>query len=1089
MLIDNENKNKKVHEWIEDYTNDGTLDIVTGYFTVGALGYLSKITNDKINKYRFVLGDIVSSEQLRSHTIDLLNENISIESSLKLKNVAMEAVEFLKQSKVETKTLEPNFCHAKAYIFDDIKDDRHKYFITGSSNLTEAGIGLKYTNNIELNIAETGSNDQFKNLLEWFNELWTKPQAHYKKTVIDEKGKKQQVDFKEYLIKQIETIFIEYSPETLYYKILFELFGEELLQEQEDPNFNREIGKLENSAIYNTLYDFQQKGVLSLIKMLQKFNGAILADAVGLGKTWSALAVIKYYQLQGRETILLCPKKLENNWKQYLKRKNSRFKNDSFDFIVRYHTDLFENRLEKNDIDFNHLQSDKPKLLVIDESHNLRNAKSNRYKFLVKKLLKKNQNIKVLLLSATPINNSLNDIRNQFKLMTKDDDNGFYEELGIKSIDGTFKTSQTVFNKWIETDNKHISSFIKKLPSDFFRLTDALTVARTRNMILEHSSQIEFPTKKTPQNIYISPKNIGRFETFTELFDSLPPKLTAYKPAYYIDEDTADVTHNEKLRDKALVRMIYILLTKRFESSWKSFYDTILKVQSYHQNIYDTAIKYQNTKVDNSIIENLEEFDSEEIDEELAIGKREIKLSQIDKCGNLESFIADLYLDITAMNDLISNMEIFKNNIDDEKGNLSKDTKLEELIKIIHKKQLCKNKKLIIFTAYTDTALYLNEQLKIRGIKKTELVHGNTKNYETILQKFAPFTKLYKEKQWNNFEGTTYQEWKSWINENDNTTKELLKNQIDILIATDVLSEGQNLQDADMVVNYDIHWNPVRVIQRMGRIDRIGSPNKEIEGVNFWPSKDINDYLGLQDRIEQRMTTMKIVGSEIDTKFTTTLHQMAEDENLEQSQTAKMLQQMQTSWDDIETSDNSLGFNDLSLEQFRQDLFDEMNKDKDRNKLKNMPKGIFTGFKKFEDIKSDTELLALLKNHKTNQYELIYLDKNGNAILQNQKEILDFLSKNKDKDRYVSKNIDSGKLEDINKLQSMIQKWSDNLCLKNITNEDGTVDKKAGSKAIDVLNKLKIGQKQAVQKVKENLTIEEEFNIDNYNLIAWFVVQ
>jgi superfamily II DNA/RNA helicase len=1086
LLIDNENKNKKVYEWIQDYTNTGTLDIVTGYFTIGALNYISKTTNSKIDKYRFILGDIVSTEQLQSYTIDLLNENLSIEASLKLKSIAIEAVEFLKQEKVEVKTLEPNFCHAKAYIFDDIKDDRHKYFITGSSNLTESGIGLKYTNNIELNIAETGSNDQFKNLFEWFNELWNKPQAHYKKTVIDKKGKKQQVDFKEYLLKQIETIFIEYTPETLYYKVLFELFGEELLKEQDNPKFNKEIGKLETSIIYKTLYEFQKKGVLSLIKMLEHYDGAILADAVGLGKTWSALAVIKYYQFQGRETILLCPKKLENNWKQYLKRKNSKFKNDDFDFIVRYHTDLFENRLEKDDIDFNHLQSDKPKLLVIDESHNLRNAKSNRYKFLVETLLKKNQNIKVLLLSATPINNSLNDIRNQFKLMTKDDDNGFYEKLGIKSINGTFKTSQIVFNKWIETNNKHISHFIKELPSEFFKLTDSLTVARTRNMILKHSSQIEFPVKKIPQNIYVSPKNIGKFKTFTELFDSLPPKLTAYKPAYYIDDDISDVTHNEKLRDKALVRMIYILLAKRFESSWKSFYDTIVKVQLYHQDIYNKAQKYKKTKEDNKIINNIKGID---IDEEFIIGKREIRISQIDKCGNIDTFIDDLKLDITSMKTLIQEIEKFKNIINKENSITSKDTKLEELIRVINKKQESQNKKLIIFTAYTDTAIYISEQLKTRGIKKTELVHGNTKNYETILQKFAPFTKLFKEKQWNDYDGdkNNYNQWKIWISKNDANTNELLNNQVDILIATDVLSEGQNLQDANMVINYDIHWNPVRIIQRMGRIDRIGSPNKEIEGVNFWPSKDINDYLGLQNRIEQRMTTMKIVGSEIDTNFTDKLKNMAEDENLEQSQIAKMLLQMQTSWDDIETSDNSLGFNDLSLEQFRQDLYDELQKKNDF--YRNMPKGIFTGFKKYDTMDTYTELLALLKNRKTKQYELIYLDKDGNIILQNQKDILEFLSFHKTKDRYVSKDIDSGKIEDINKLQLIIQKWIHNLYSKDITNEDGIIKKKAGKKAVDVLNKLKIGQKQAVEKVKENLTIEKEFNIGNYDLIVWFVIE
>ena len=349
-------------------------------------------------------------------------------------------MEFLKQSKVEIKTLEPNFCHAKLYLFNDPKDERYNYFITGSSNLTEAGIGLKQTNNVELNIAETGENDRFNSLLNWFEELWNRSEAHYTKTIVLENGATKQQNFKEYLIEQIGNIFIEYSPKQLYYKILFELFGEQLLKEQNDPNFSREIGKLENSVIYKSLYEFQQKGVLTLIKMIQNYNGAILADAVGLGKTWSALAVIKYFQLQGYENIILCPKKLQNNWQQYLKKRGSLFEEDNFDYIVRFHTDLYEDRLEKDGLTItDYFQNDKPKLLIIDESHNFRNSKSNRYRFLVETLLKKNQNIKLLLLSATPINNSLLDIRNQFKLIVKDDDNGFYETFGIRSIDGVFK--------------------------------------------------------------------------------------------------------------------------------------------------------------------------------------------------------------------------------------------------------------------------------------------------------------------------------------------------------------------------------------------------------------------------------------------------------------------------------------------------------------------------------------------------------------------------------------------------------------------------------------------------------------------------
>jgi ERCC4-related helicase len=1065
MLIDNENQNKKVHEWISDYSDNGTLDIVTGYFTVGALAYLSQATNEKMKKYRFILGDIVNTEQLQNHTINLLNENISIEASLKLKAVAKEAVKFLQQSKVEAKTLEPNFCHAKAYIFNT-KKDNDKTFLMGSSNLTEAGIGLKRTNNIELNIAETGNNYEFQHILEWFNELWNKPQAHYKKTIVDDNGKEKKVDFKEYLIKEIEQIFIEYTPKEMYYKVLFELFGEELLKEQDDPKFNREIGRLENSVIYNTLYDFQQKGVLSLIKMLEHYDGAILADAVGLGKTWSALAVIKYYQLQGRETILLCPKKLEHNWKQYLKRKNSKFKSDELDYIVRYHTDLYEDRLEKDDIDFSHLQSDKPKLIVIDESHNLRNAKSNRYKFLVEHLLKANQNIKVLLLSATPINNSLNDIKNQFNLIIKDNDHGFLDNLDIKSLTGTFRVAQREFNQWATSENKKISKFIEKLPPEFIRLTDSLTVARTRNMI----EGLKFPKKKKPQNIFVTPKDIGDFTTFKDMLDSLPPKLTAYKPAYYIEEDTTDVTHNEKLRDKALVKMIYILLAKRFESSWKSFYDTISRVNDYHQSIYNTAVKYRTNKKDVLLTQDEEIKNSDEMFDELSIGKREIKLSQIDSCGELDNFIDDLNEDLTSMKKLLTNLRHFEDSISIEKELTSKDTKLEKLIEILKDKENAENKKVIIFTAYTDTVNYIYDELEKRGIKKMAVVHGGTKKYEPILQRFAPFTKLYNEKEWNDFDGDSYEEWTKWIEQNNPRTKELLDNQIDILIATDVLSEGQNLQDADMVINYDIHWNPVRIIQRMGRIDRIGSINDSIQGVNFWPSKDVNDYLNLQVRIEERMATMKVVGSEIDTNFTDNLQEMAEDENLEKTQTAKMLEKLNVSWDDIEINDTSLGFNDLSLEQFRQDLLDEMRKKNDF--YKNMPKGVFSGFVK-DNLSENIELVALLKNRQNKQYELIYIDKNGNSLLQNQKEVLEFLAQNKDNLREVPQTIDSGDIKAIEQLQSMITTWA-------------TPIKKV--KATKLLEGIMKGSKTSINRLEKNETVDKEFDIENYDLVVWMIV-
>jgi hypothetical protein len=280
MILDNENSNLKVYEWIVKYTEEGTVDIITGYFTIGALAYISQQINHKIAKFRLVLGDIVNLDLVENRPLDLLNENITIEAALNLSRLAKEAVAFLKQDKVKAKTLEPNFCHAKCYLFNPSKnDDRNKYFISGSSNLTEAGIGLKHTNNLELNIAETGNNNQYKELVKWFTELWNKPQAHQEKTIIFKDSSRKKVNFKQYLIKEIEKIFIEYTPREIYYKILFELFGNQILEIENDPEFNRQVGRLENTAIFHSLYDFQKKGVISLIRMLQKYDGAILADA------------------------------------------------------------------------------------------------------------------------------------------------------------------------------------------------------------------------------------------------------------------------------------------------------------------------------------------------------------------------------------------------------------------------------------------------------------------------------------------------------------------------------------------------------------------------------------------------------------------------------------------------------------------------------------------------------------------------------------------------------------------------------------------------------------------------------------------
>jgi superfamily II DNA or RNA helicase len=1141
MILDNKNENLKVHEWISQYTEEGKLDIVTGYFTIGALAYLSMQVKHKIEHFRFVLGDIVNIDAVNERALDLLNENISIEAALKLNNLAQEAVEFLKLDKVDVKTLEPNFCHAKVYLFNPKNNDqRNIYFISGSSNLTEAGIGLKTANNIELNIAETGKNNQYKELAAWFKGLWASPQAHKDKTVAGDNGKKYTVPFKQYLIEEIERIFIRYTPKELYYKVLFELFGSQIMDDKNDPEFNKQVGRLENSVIFNTLYEFQQKGVLSLIKMLQKYNGAILADAVGLGKTWSALAVMKFFQLQGREVILLCPKKLQHNWNRYRKNQESKFERDKLEFFIRFHTDLQADRLEKyTDRADSLFINDKPKLFVIDESHNLRNDKSKRYKFFVDEILKKNEDVKVLMLSATPINNSLNDIRNQFKLMVQGDVHGFDEKLGVRNIDYTFRTAQREFNEWRNEENPKIGEFIKKLPAGFFTLTDSLTVARTRAMIEGQQKELVFPVKAKPDNIFITPKEIGNFENFEELFDHFPPMLSGYQPAFYAEsiedirkrqrakrkgETDISVIEDEVQRDRFLVKMMYILMVKRLESSWFSFKSTVEKILTHHQNALQRIKDYEESKAGKIYeITNGNIFEDDDLAdeyEEFTLGKkRKINLADIDNAGNIKWYKKDLKKDIEALENLLNNLNKFEKEVEKEviiPGKLeSIDDKLETLIDKIKTKQQSSinnnNRKVVIFTVYHDTAEYLFNQLKARGFNKIAMVSGSGaktddsdvehKNFEPVLERFAPYTKLFKEKEWafepsstSLNESEKYSEWLSWIKDNDEKTYQKVQNPIDILIATDALSEGQNLQDADMVINYDIHWNPVRIIQRMGRIDRLGSPNKQIFGINFWPSNNINSYLDLQGRIEHRMAVMKLAGSEVHLEFSDTFKEMADDINLENKMKARMMEQMQTSWDDIETNEHGLGFDDLSLEKFRQDLLAELQAN--QKKYEKMPNGVYTGFLADKEVCPEEGIIALLgypakppktENYDYQYYNLIYINKKGENVLLNQKEVLDALTLHKENERYVPDSIDKGEKNAINGLAEAINKWLKSQAVEEVT-VDGHIKKKMGKEATDLLRKLRKGDRKAVERVKEDVKPDEKYKPENFDLIAWFLV-
>lgn len=1139
MLVDNHSTEFKVHNFIQQYINDGSMDIVTGYFTVGALCHFANLTNEKIAQYRIILGDITQRDVTEISSLDLLNADLSLEKALSLKKLANEAVDFLKLNKVSLKTLEPNFCHAKLYLFKSEKNDRQKnFYISGSSNLTEAGIGIKQSDNFELNIADFGGNEQYKEILNWFNALWEHPKAHNFKILVDENGKETKIDFKTYLINEISKLFQEFLPNDIYFKILFERFYNDISLSINTPEYQRNIQKLKDSEIYNTLYEFQQKGAESLINRIEKYNGAILADAVGLGKTWTALAVMKYFHNRGREILLLCPKKLHYNWLKYKKNQNSRFEKDELEYHIRFHTDLDEKLMQKPEYvhdrkDYN-FTNKKPKLIVIDESHNLRNDKSKRFEYLLEEIIKKNEDVKVLLLSATPINTDFKDVRNQLKLITKDNNGAFKEEMDINNLDYLFKQTSKHYNQWQQEKEASITELTQSFGRDFFKLTDSLIVARTRKMIVHQQRNLVFPTKAKPINKYITPKIMLEASTLTDLINMFPPYLAGYQPNYYTltaeerrqrDIDYQNKTYNKDVlndeiqRDKFLVKMMTILLLKRLESSWYSFHSTVNNILDNHRNTLIKLQRYKEIKTDDKITAFLTNIPEEEDEyQEFTLGKREIKLADIDKAGSLDDFEKDLLADVESLESLSDGMDNFARIIKKEERNTNKakssDTKLQELITILNdKKENATNKKVIIFTTYTDTAQYLFEQLSARGFSKIAMINGNgartdyegemhIPNFEGVLERFAPFTKLFVERKWEDFECEAespqerYTLWKEWVVSVDKKVKQQLATPIDILIATDALSEGQNLQDADMVINYDIHWNPVRTIQRVGRIDRLGSPNQEVFTVNFWPAPNINEYLNLQTRIEKRMAAMKIIGSEDIKDFTENYGNIAIDTDLEERQNQKMLEQMQDSIEELET-EKSFGFDDLSLEMYRQDLALEL--ENRLNHYLQLPNGIFSGVAFAEAIENEQKegIIALLgspvrkaKQKKAyQQLKLVYVDAQGKEILVNEKEILHYLSQQKNAPRYGCEKLDIGDPEEVKHYANALAQWFEHQQANTVVDEEGHTKKVAGKASLDMLDQLSKGKKTAIEEMKNTQTMSTKYNKNNWDLITWLIVK
>ena len=1132
MLIDNKKNRypddglniKTVWDFINTFSGKksnqtGNLDIVTGYFTIRALSQLYNEIPEE-DKFRIVSSELVKPEDDDIHIIDILSGDTSIGSRLHIDQYAEEAKAFLRRNSVQIRAIANAFCHAKAYMFRNNVKKNDSYYLSGSSNLTEAGLGLKASSNIELTMgAPVKLNDKdYIEVCSWFEEIWTQASSEVLSDPSNPKSEK--ISVKDYFIKKIDEYFRKYTPEEIYYKILFELFNSDLDLDGGGIEYHKDMSLLQTSVIWKTLFNYQQKGVISLIKMLRKYNGAILADAVGLGKTFSALAVIKYFQLQSYVTVLLCPKKLEQNWTQYLKRHGSRFDKDEFDYLVRFHTDLQNDRLENayEDATLSWLQRRMKVLIVIDESHNLRNEKSGRYQELLTKLIQntsdvEGRDVKVLMLSATPINTGLNDVKGQFNLIGHGNDAAFNtDDFNIDSLKYLFADSQRKYTQWCDDPARTIGSFIAMLPPRFFNLTDKLIVARTRKLIEKTLGEnLGFPEKDKPVNVYQGVDHFGKYKTTEEIytaFESL--SLTAYQPSLFLHEsrkeakkEAASDWNDDVNRERFLVKMMGILFMKRLESSWHSCRTTIKKVLEVHEQTLEKVVAFKEKKASGKVdVEIPDDDEYNDTDDIFTLRKGSINLADMKNLGGFER---GLRMDVNKLRAICESLDAYAE--DYEKG-FEQDLKMEELISILDKKQESDNKKVVIFTAYADTAKFVYDQLVKCGFSRMASVSGQeinttgkhaTNNFNEVLRSFAPYSKLYKELDWSDLYeeskisredyydddkrqwNVPYELWQRLIVERRPNFKRLLDDGIDILIATDCLSEGQNLQDADMQINYDIHWNPVRLIQRFGRIDRIGSPNKRVKCVNFWPAKSFEDYLHLEERIENRMAIMNLTGTETQ-DLNEGYEQMLKDNPLFDKNADRLLEELQNnSISDIEST-RTLSLKDFSLEVYRQDLIDYFERHKEL--FRKMPNGIFSGFKVEDDLfQQIPESLVAVVGYPHREigskksYSEIYLmcqpvDTNLQATYQemNRAEVLEFLRQNKLKERFVPEWIETTDNVRLAKLTGILQSW---------------MEMKAPRQAVEERKNRFHAKGTTGKKTASDKSLEEKFQMENFDLIVW----
>lgn len=906
---------------------------------------------------------------------------IKLRNEMTQKAIARECAEWIRKKA----TFKSNTTGENMGGFMTVESQGNSYVYMPINSFTTVDIGCERGNNA-YNMVNRAPAPFTEGYLRTFNSIWS--------------DKQKLQDVTDIVIENIATAYNENSPELIYFMTLYNVFSEFLEDISEDVLPNEATG-FKDSKIWSMLYDFQRDAVLAIINKLEKFNGCILADSVGLGKTFTALAVVKYYENRNKNVLVLCPKKLAANWNTYKDNYiNNPIANDRLRYDVLFHTDLSREHGNSNGLDLERLNWGNYDLVVIDESHNFRNGgeisgedkKENRYLKLMNKVIKAGVKTKVLMLSATPVNNRFTDLRNQLAIAYEGNSGEIDAKLNTaKSIDEIFRQAQKAFNAWskLPPEERSTDRLLRTLDFDFFEVLDSVTIARSRKHIEKYynTAQIgKFPERLKPISKRPKLTDLKDAINYNEIYEELMMLgLEIYTPSAYIFPSKMSkyqaLMHNkgnsltQSGREEGIRRLMRVNLLKRLESSVYSFNLTLTRIKDLIEKTIAAIDKFE--KCGHADIEVYEANDTSDwdIDDQntdfFSVGKRvKIDLADMDYVSWRDELRKDA--------ETLALVTMMVSDITPEH-----DTKLQTLFELLAEKIEHPinegNKKILVFSAFSDTADYLYENVsayvKQRYSLDTALITGSIEGKSTIRGLKGTLNNIL----------TCF----SPVSKGRDILMPGSKHEIDILIATDCISEGQNLQDCDYLVNYDIHWNPVRIIQRFGRIDRIGSKNDYIQLVNFWPDMDLDEYINLKARVETRMK-ISIMTSTGDDNL------ISPEEKGDLEYRREQLKKLQDEVVDIEEMSNGISIMDLGLNEFRLDLLEYI---KTNGDLKKKPFGLHAVVPATEELPEGAIFVLKNRNNGVNidnlnrihPFYMVYIGLDGEIICDylNPKKLLD----------------------------------------------------------------------------------------------------